>query len=134
MEYLKIPATLYVEILRHSQEEWPLEACGIMAGTEKTVKKIYRCQNVEKSPVSFAISPEEQLKVMEDIEKNGLSMIGIYHSHPHTDPYLSERDLSFFFYPGIFWLIVSLKRREKPRSVAFIKENDLVKEVEITLI
>lgn len=131
---VKLPLPLYTEIIMHAQEEWPLEACGIIAGKDWIAEKILRCENIEKSPKRFRISALEQMKILEWLDKENLSMIGIYHSHPHSDPFPSGADLSYFFYPEVFWLIVSLKRREKPRSCAFIKDGDRIKEIELVFI
>lgn len=131
---LKIPSVLYVQMLSHAQEEWPNEACGIIAGDEETVLKIYPADNQEKSPYKFLISPKEQIRILNDIEINGYKMIGVYHSHPNTDPYPSETDLKFSLHLDMFLAIISLKRREKPRLCIFRIDQHIIKEIHYKLI
>ncbi|MDW8002747.1 MAG: M67 family metallopeptidase [Deltaproteobacteria bacterium] len=131
---LKIPSFVYLQIIAHAQEEWPNEACGILAGTDDEIKRAYPLENQERSPERFSISAEDQLRILEDIEKNDLKMVGVYHSHPHTDPYPSETDIKYSIYPDVFTVIISLKRREKPRVCIFSLENSYVSEVEYTII
>ncbi|MCX7857868.1 MAG: M67 family metallopeptidase [Deltaproteobacteria bacterium] len=130
---IKIPSIIYLEMISHSQKEWPNEACGILAGTDDEVRKIYPLENQEKSPYKFLISPLDQLKVLSDIEKSDLRMVGVYHSHPNTDPYPSKRDLEFAIYPDVLSVIISLKRKEKPKVYIFSFEDGNVKEVEYTI-
>ena len=56
--------------------------------------------------------PEEQLEVFREIEKEHLDMIAIYHSHPHTIPFPSKRDVRLAFYPNVAYIIISLKDGE----------------------
>jgi proteasome lid subunit RPN8/RPN11 len=39
-------------------------------------------------------------------------MVAIYHSHPHTIPFPSEKDVRLAFYPDVAYIIISLKDGE----------------------
>lgn len=130
---LEIPLSLYMDMICHAQEEWPLEACGILAGKDHRVERIFRMENEEKSEERFSISAEAQIRVLQELDRDELLMIGIYHSHPRTDPYPSERDRVYSFYPDVFHVIVSLKRREKPDVKVFLVEGDEVKSVDLII-
>lgn len=107
------------EIIEHSLRESPIEACGILAGKEGRIEKIYQIINAEKSAQTFYMDPQEQLEAMREIEDLRLEMIGIYHSHLKTDAYPSARDVELAYYPGVSCVIVSIKNKDKPNIRSF---------------
>jgi len=133
MSMVRIPQSIYQRMIEHAQKEWPLECCGILSGKEKTVKKVFELKNSEESPVQYSISPRDQLEVFEEMEKESMEMIAIYHSHPHTIPFPSETDVKLAFYPDISSIIISLKERENPVIKAFQigKEAIFLEEIEV---
>jgi proteasome lid subunit RPN8/RPN11 len=117
----------------HAKREWPLECCGILSGKEKTVRKAFELKNTEESPVVYSMSPQEQMKVFEEMEKESMDMIAIYHSHPKTIPFPSETDVKLAFYPDVSSIIISLKEKENPVMKAFqiCKEAIFLEEIEV---
>jgi len=73
---------------------------------------MYELRNTDGSRTTYLMSPEEQLKVFREMEKEGLDMVAIYHSHPHTIPFPSVRDVRLAFYPDAAYIIISLKDGE----------------------
>ena len=130
---VRIPKSIYQRMIEHAQKELPLECCGILSGKEKTVQKAYELQNIEESSIQYSMSPREQLKVFEDMEKESMEMVAIYHSHPHTIPFPSETDVRLAFYPDVFSIIISLKEEENPVMKAFqiSKEAIYLEEIEV---
>jgi len=130
---VRIPKTIFQEMISHAKREWPLECCGILGGNDKTVQKSFEFQNTEKSPVLYSMSPREQMKVFEEMEKESMKMVAIYHSHPHTIPFPSETDVKLTFYPDVSSIIISLKEEENPMVKAFQigKEAIYVEEIEV---
>jgi proteasome lid subunit RPN8/RPN11 len=121
-------------MIEHAKQESPLECCGILSGKAQTVERAFELQNAEKSSTRYSISPLEQLKVFEEMEKGSLEMIAIYHSHTHTIPFPSETDVKLAFYPNISSVIISLKDEKDPVVKAFqIKEEAIyLEEIEVT--
>lgn len=115
---IKIPKSIYQAIIDHARKEAPLECCGILAGIDGTVQKAFPLRNEEQSTVRYLMSPQEQLKVFEEMEMERLEMVGIYHSHTHTIPFPSETDVKLAFYPEVSSVIISLKE-EPPIVKAF---------------
>ena len=113
-------------MIDHARRESPLECCGILSGKDGTVKRAFELQNAEKSPTRYSISPLEQLKVFEEMEKGSLEMIAIYHSHTHTIPFPSETDVKLAFYPDISSVIISLKDEKEPVVKAFQISKDAI--------
>ena len=130
---LRIPKTIYQGMLEHARREWPLECCGILSGREKTVQKAFELKNTEESPVLYSMAPQEQIKVFEEMDKESMEMIAIYHSHPKTIPFPSETDVKLAFYPDVSSVIISLKEEENPVMKAFQigKEAIYLEEIEV---
>jgi proteasome lid subunit RPN8/RPN11 len=130
---LRIPKTIYQKMLDHAKRESPLECCGLLGGKDKTVQKSFELHNTESSPVLYSMSPQEQMKVFEEMEKESMEMIAIYHSHPKTIAFPSETDVRLTFYPDISSVIISLKEQETPVMKAFQigKEAIYVEEIEV---
>lgn len=106
-------------MIGHAMEDVPNECCGILAGDGGVITTLYRVESEEKSPRSYFMVPERQVEVMMDIEKKGLEMMGIYHSHPGLRPYPSRRDIEMAFYPECFYFIVSVWEDRDPRVKVF---------------
>ena len=85
----------------------PEEACGFVAGRLEFASEIIPVTNLLHSPVEFRMDPQEQVKAFEWIEAQGLTLLGIYHSHPGGPPGPSAVDLSQAYYPGALQLIWS---------------------------
>jgi proteasome lid subunit RPN8/RPN11 len=106
---VRVPKTIVQEMINHALRETPLECCGILAGKGRTVQRKYEMRNADESRTTYLINPKEQLEVFREMEKEGLDMVAIYHSHPHTIPFPSERDVRLAFYPDVAHVIISLK-------------------------
>ncbi len=130
METIVIPVLIFDEMIAHCREGYPNEACGILAGRENAVSRIYRMTNIEKSSVSYLLDPKEQFDAMKDMRENNLSMVGIFHSHPASPAYPSPKDVSLAFYEDSAYLIVSLVGKE-PKAKAFSIRAGEIREIRI---
>ena len=129
---LIIPRHIFTEMLSHCKEAYPNEACGILAGKGDDTSKIYKMANTENSPVSYFMDSKEQFRVMKDIRENNLSMLAIFHSHPSSPAYPSEKDKSLAFYEDCIYVIVSLSEKE-PVVKGFLIREGAVKEISIII-
>jgi proteasome lid subunit RPN8/RPN11 len=122
-------------MIRHARREYPNEACGLLAGRDGRVEKVYRMTNADHSPVTYRLDPEEQFRVLMEIEEKGWELLAIYHSHSHSPAYPSATDLELAFYPDSLYLIISLADRARPTIRAFRIVEEMIEEerVEITL-
>ncbi len=117
------------EMIAHAREEAPNECCGILAGTAGQVQKLYRGINAEKSPVRYNIDPRQLLRIHQEIEALNWEILGIYHSHTHTEAYPSATDIQLAFWPDSLYFIVSLKQPAEPVIRAFtIREGKIEEE------
>jgi len=133
MDELLITREFLDEVISHCREVYPKEACGILAGKDGVVKKIYKMKNIENSSISYMMEPKEQLTVMKEMRKDDLELTALYHSHPDLQAYPSPKDITLASYPDSTYVIVSLFDNETEIK-AFTIRNEVVKEVEIKVI
>lgn len=118
----RVPRWALEEVLSHVRAEAPLEACGLLAGRDGRVERVYRLTNADRSPYTYNADPRELLAAFNEMEEEGMELIAIYHSHPATRAYPSSTDVERAFYPEATYLIVSLRgeaRGEPPEVRAF---------------
>jgi len=58
------------------------------------------------------VDPLQHLKADRDAEARGLEIVGVFHSHTHTDAYPSPTDVSQVPDPSWHYVLVSLKLPE----------------------
>lgn len=92
-------------MLVHVQAMIPEEACGLLSGRDGHITKAYPITNELHSPVRFRMKAEEQLKAFLEIEKDGVELLAIYHSHPQGPGFPSITDLVEFEYPDVVSLV-----------------------------
>ena len=130
------------DITEHSREIYPVESCGVLAGKDDHVCKVYRGTNRVGSSTLYTLEPEELYSILTEIEAGDMDVIGIYHSHPYGRAYPSETDveLAFFpesswaLFPGTAYIIISLLDLENPVIKAFGYEDREVFEIEIEVL
>ncbi len=122
------------KIIAQCKKEFPNEACGILAGKDAQVEKVYEMTNRDKSPESYFMETKEQFKVMKEIRTKGLEMLGIYHSHVKSPAYPSGRDVEMAFYPEASYVIISLQDKDNPSMRSFKIREEKTSEEEIKLI
>ena len=126
---IELERSFFDEIVRQAQEEFPNEACGLIAAKEGRGVRVYPMRNADASPVTYRLDPNEQLEVFNDIDEQGFELWAIYHSHTHSEAYPSETDRRQAFYPEARYLIVSLENRDEPVIRGFrIIEGDVMEE------
>ena len=114
---IEISDEFVLEMVEHSRLENPNECCGILAGTEGKVTKLYRIQNSTPSPFRYVMDPNEQLKAMKDADERSLDLMAFYHSHTHSPAYPSETDVRMATESGwvdFCYVLVSLEDSSKP--------------------
>jgi proteasome lid subunit RPN8/RPN11 len=116
---MKISADLIDEMVAHAREDLPNECCGIVAANDGRAVKVFKAANAEASPVRYGLDPREQYKIMMEIDREGWTLGGIYHSHTRSPAYPSQTDVNLAFYPDAIYLIVSLQDAHQPDVRAF---------------
>jgi [CysO sulfur-carrier protein]-S-L-cysteine hydrolase len=120
------------QMLHHVDSHIPLEACGLLAGTDNRVKKVIEVRNQAQSPVRFVMDPYEQLKAFDWIESNGLDLLGIFHSHPAGPETASVTDIAEAAYEVVHVIWSRIEDRWQARG--FWIENGEAIEVTLRII
>ncbi len=119
MSDLIIPQQILDELVAHARELEPYECCGFLAGTGRTVSRVYRIKNIvslegaaqaasfddakvrhlarlspeERAEIAFIMDAQEMFQAVKDMRKNSLTLQVVYHSHPHDPARPSVTDI-----------------------------------------
>ena len=131
---MRIERECFSEMVEHCREEYPGEACGILAGKDNLITKVYMMANTSENPETcYFMDPREQLKVFKEMRNSGLEMLAIYHSHVASAAYPSPRDVEMAFYPETSCVIVSLTDPQQPEVGSFKIADGKIEKEELTL-
>jgi proteasome lid subunit RPN8/RPN11 len=126
---IAISREIVEEMIKHAKEECPRECCGMLAGKERTITKLFKTKNIAESEDLYELDPLEQVKAFEEIDRLSLKLLGVYHSHPDHPCYPSGLDRSQAFYPDTVFFIISLLDFQQPHIKAFrIEKGDVIEE------
>ncbi len=92
---LAIPNDLIEQINKHVEEAYPEEGAGFLIGVEGEVRQILSLPNMREDEARhnrFLFTPEDYLKAELKADSLGLSLIGVFHSHPDCPNTPSEYD------------------------------------------
>ena len=123
---LHLDALAYSQMIALAYDGLPLEACGLLGGrpggagsagavgsagsnSAATVTTFYPSVNAANSSKVYTIDPKTHLRAERDAEDRGAEIIGVMHSHTHTDPYPSPTDIAQAPDPNWHYVIVSLR-------------------------
>ena len=106
---ITLPKELGEEMVQHARKAYPRECCGMLAGKDMRITKLFKIKNIAKRMDEYELDPLEQVHAFEEIDRLSLKLIGVYHSHPNHPCYPSDLDRQQAFYPDTFFLIISLK-------------------------
>jgi proteasome lid subunit RPN8/RPN11 len=129
----KLEKRFATEIIEHARAEAPNECCGLLAGENGTILQLYRCNSAEKNPYRYYLDPKDHLRVMRELDEKGWELLGIYHSHTHTEAYPSKTDVELAFYPEALYFIVSLEKPSEPVIRAFRINDGNITEEEVMI-
>ena len=90
---LRLPEPAYLEMIGHALDGYPLEVCGLLGGTGERVEVFYPCRNAAESAKVYEIDGRDFMRADRDAESRGIELVGVMHSHTHTDAYPSPTDI-----------------------------------------
>lgn len=107
---LRLTTALRDQMLAHAYRGLPLEACGLLGGTpDGTVHRFYATANEAESSKLYTVPARDLLRSERDAEDEGWQLLGVMHSHTHTDAYPSPTDVAQAPDPAWHYVIVSLR-------------------------
>lgn len=116
-------------MVAHAKSAYPRECCGAMLGVEddgtRTVHAARPMRNAYDGPQedTYQLDPSEQVAVEKEARAQGLSVVGIFHSHPDCDAYFSKRDLQNSC-PWYSFVVLSIKSGEFDHANSFLPNFD----------
>lgn len=105
-----MPRAVWDAIAAHALDCLPEEACGLLAGTGDRASSYLPGVNAARSSRVFRLDPAIWVAA-DDLD----GVLGVVHSHTHTEAYPSPTDVGEAANPmlvGLRWLIVSLRHPE----------------------
>jgi proteasome lid subunit RPN8/RPN11 len=109
---LQLTRATWAQMVGHAYDGLPDEACGLFAGPPGTarVTTFFPCENAAASSRVYTIAPKDLLRIDREAEAAGLEVLGVMHSHTHTDAYPSPTDVEQAPDPAWHYVIVSLRQ------------------------
>ena len=135
---LRLSENLLAQIHAHGEQAYPEEGAGFLLGAdakERIVHAISRLSNAREETARhnrFLIKPEDYLKAELEAERLGLSLIGVFHSHPDHPNIPSEFDREWAqpFFSYVITSVTSGKAVES-RSWRLVEDRSKFVEEEI---
>ena len=112
---IEIPTEALAQIRRHARETYPEECCGALlgelSGESARIQRVEALVNrsAEERGRRYVVSPEDYVRVERGAEKEGLSLLGFYHSHPDHPAHWSPTDLAEAHWFGCSYVITSVE-------------------------
>ena len=109
---LRLDRAAFDEMCAAACREYPLEMCGLIAGppTGQRIERFYPCRNAAASANVYTLDPRDHLRAETDADDHDWDIVGVVHSHTHSEPYPSPTDVAQAPDPGWHYVIVGLKR------------------------
>jgi proteasome lid subunit RPN8/RPN11 len=113
---LRLTETQYATIIGNCYDGLPNEACGLLVGPlgddgqpTGVITEARPCRNADASAVTYTVDPRDMLGAMRAAEARGDEVVGVWHSHTHTEGYPSPTDVRQAVDPAWLYVIVSLR-------------------------
>ncbi len=112
---IKITSHLLREIHTHGENAYPEEGAGLLLGSEqdgfRSVQNLLKLENAREKTARYnryLITARDMLQGEKEAERLGLSIVGIFHSHPDHPNLPSEFDRDWAI-PWYSYLITSIQ-------------------------
>jgi proteasome lid subunit RPN8/RPN11 len=136
---------IWNRIVEHAIDQYPSEACGILAGPEGGHKGevFYKCRNIydemrkldpatylRTSREAYLIDGREQKEIFDRVSSDGLEVKSIVHSHIDHDAYFSEEDIYLAapwgepLFPEVSYIVISIWSGKFKEANEFIWDKD----------
>lgn len=133
---LRIPAQVMAEIQRHAEQQYPEEGAGLILGSldgeDRTARSVLPVSNTfeaEQRGRRYLIDPMAILRAEEEAERQGMSVLGVYHSHPDHPPTPSKFDVEWAV-PWYIYLITAVRQGIAEQTRAWRLQEDHAQMIE----
>lgn len=112
---IHLSKTLQKRIFEQMEGTYPNEGGGFLFGTTDqvsvTIKDITQVENVfqeEEQYHRYAMTPQDWMRLEDEADEKGLTLVGYYHSHPDSPAIPSEYDRDHAL-PNFVYIITSVQ-------------------------
>jgi desampylase len=109
-----------------------MECCGLLFGDGDVVDRVVRGRNVHPTPETrYELDPSQLREALVGTDDDpDRFLVGIYHSHPRTEPKPSAFDVANALWPEQVYILTSL-RFEPPEVFAYRIKNGVVTKIDM---
>lgn len=126
MSVLRLPRAVYDAIRAHGEETYPHECCGALLGRSTSegwrVELAVRAGNTRTDSAHnrYHIAPAELVRIERDARRQGLEIVGFYHSHPDHPAQWSPTDFAEAHWIGCSYVITEVAKGEAAVTNSFL--------------
>ena len=126
---MTIPDVLLTLLHGHAEEAYPEECCGVLLGRLDDGGRIEALVPVENREADerarrYLIGPADYLRAEREAERQGLDVVGFYHSHPDHPARPSATDLAEATFPGFVYTITAVANGRAGETTAWRLADD----------
>jgi len=137
---LQINEDILARIFAHGEDAYPDEGAGFLLGSDdgeqRHVSQIFTTENAREDEARhnrYLVTPEDYLKAEITADRLGLSLIGVFHSHPDHPNRPSEFDREWA-QPFFSYIITSVNEGKATESRSWRLAEDRSKFEEETIL
>lgn len=131
---LRLPELMRDAIVAHARAEFPRECCGVILGRDGQLLDLRRLTNTYPGNDFYEPDAGELYRLLVESDEAGREIAVIYHSHPVSPAYPSERDVEYAGWPDSVYVICSLEQPGAPDIRGFRIVDGEVTELAILVI
>jgi proteasome lid subunit RPN8/RPN11 len=126
---IKIEQAAWDVMVSHARSTYPNECCGAMLGSidgdQKSVRVAVALENAfsGQQGARYELRQEDLLRADAEARRQGMDLVGIFHSHPDCDAYFSKTDLENSC-PWYSFVVLSIQKGEFHHANSFLPDPD----------
>jgi proteasome lid subunit RPN8/RPN11 len=106
---LTIQRAAIEQIIDHARRGYPYEICGLIGGRDGLAHTVIPVPNASLSPREFfEMERQAMIDAIISLQRQGLEVIAIFHSHPDSNCMLSDHDIDQATWPDVIYLVISV--------------------------
>lgn len=122
---IRIEKQAWDKMVAQARSAYPNECCGAMLGAvsggEKTVKTVIEMENAfdGERHSRYELRSQDLLNADRQARRQGMDLVGVFHSHPDRDAHFSDTDLKNSC-PWCSFLVLSIRNGEFDHANSFL--------------
>ena len=129
---IRVASEPWQEMVAHARSTYPNECCGAMLGrVDGEAKEVLVAMKLENSSAGsqaarYELRPADLLAADKEARRQGMDLVGIYHSHPDCDAYFSKTDLENSC-PWYSFIVLSIQNGEFDHANSWLPNEEQTK-------